>query len=69
MLNLNALASVGKSIRILSNNTLKEVSMTLLKSLGVALLIINNPALPTCQAEVIRDQLLANGYTGSVGIA
>lgn len=33
------------------------------------LLIGDNPQLPTCQADAIRDQLLARGFHGSIAIS
>ncbi len=29
----------------------------------------NNPALPTCAAEALRDRLIANGFTGTATIS
>jgi len=48
---------------------LTALSLPALASLGGGLYIFGNPALPTCQAEAIRDHLLAAGFRGDVQIS
>lgn len=60
-----ALASIGEYLEISYNESLTLIDFAALASLGGALRIGNNPLLPTCQAEALRDQLIAAGWTGT----
>jgi len=66
---LEALTSIGLSLRITGNSLLANVrGLSSLISLGGDLAITDNPSLPTCEAEALRDQLVASGFTGAVTI-
>ena len=72
---LPMLASVGSRLDVSSNAALTSLDLPALKSVNeradpaVYDLIIRDNALPTCQADAIRDQLIANGFRGTVSIS
>jgi len=72
---LPMLASVGSRLDVSSNPALTSLDLPALKSVNeradpaVYDLIIRDNALPICQANAIRDQLLANGFRGTVSIS
>jgi hypothetical protein len=70
------LTRTGRFVDISSNPVLRELSLPKLESANAGtqgenwdLAIFENPALPACQAEAIRDGLLTHGFTGRVKLA
>ena len=72
---LPALASIGGYLDVSSNDALTTLAMPALTSVnqrGLAVpfdVVMRDNALPTCQAEALRDQLLANGFDGTFSIS
>ena len=57
-------------LAIRNNAALTDISaLVSLRDLGGSLLIEANPSLPTCAAEALRDQLVAEGFIGAVSIS
>jgi hypothetical protein len=66
---LQNLASVGGYLYIGYNTALVDLTgLSGLKHLGGALTVEKNPALPTCQADRLKDRLADHGYEGTVSI-
>ena len=64
-----ALWRVGGGFSMESNHNLEELSgFQVLAELGDILWVTDNRYLPTCEAELLRDSLVANGFTGEVKI-
>ena len=68
-LDLPVLASVSGFLSVSHNATLTALDLPVLASLGDNLFIEDNANLPTCEADALRDQLLAAGFTGYVSIS
>ena len=73
---LPMLAGVGRFLDVSSNIALSSLELPALKSVNERavpavydLIIRDNAVLPACQADVIRDRLLANGFRGTVSIS
>ena len=68
---LQNLTSVGNYFRISANDQLTTIiHLESLDSIGTAdpFSIYNNPLLPTCEAEALRDHLIVQGWEGSATI-
>ena len=72
---LPALARIGGYLDVSFNDTLTRVAFPALSSVNERMIfsvhdvaIKDNALLPTCQAETIRDQLVARGYRGKISI-
>lgn len=70
------LTKVGGRVDISYNDALTSLELPALATVNEHavstvwdLSISDNPLLPTCQANAIRDQLLAKGFDGSIGIS
>jgi hypothetical protein len=68
-LSFPSLRSTSGNFTIIRNGLLTSLAAPLLTSIGPELDIRDNQALPTCYATSIRDQLLANGWSGVVWIS
>jgi hypothetical protein len=68
-LSMPSLQQTNGKLNIQRNLSLTSISFPQLVSIGSLLRIFRNPALPTCYATNLRDQLLANGWTGDVIIS
>jgi len=69
MRGLHRLVSIGGSLRLEGNSSLGSLLWLLhLEDLGGDLGITGNPVLPGCEADELRDHLVASGWTGSATI-
>ena len=73
---LPALSSIGGYLEVSWNDTLTNLAMPALRSVNERALakptdvvIRDNALLPSCQAETVRDQLLAHGFDGTFSIS
>lgn len=67
---LGNVTAIGDVLAIQNNAALVDISALIsLRDLDGDLLIEANPSLPTCAAEALRDQLVAEGFAGSVSIS
>jgi hypothetical protein len=57
--------AVLTSLELPALETVNEHAASAISDLSIS----NNALLPTCQANAIRDQLLARGFHGSIGIS
>jgi hypothetical protein len=53
-------------MHIAHNAALTAIEMPALLALDGALSVRDNAAFPTCRAQTLAEQLIANGYDGSV---
>jgi hypothetical protein len=60
------LESIAGSLTINSLESLTSLDFFSITSVGPSLSIAHNSALPECYATEIRDQLLANGWSGAI---
>lgn len=68
-LSLPSLESTSGSFSITEGNLLASIDLPSLTSVGPSFTVSDNPVLPTCQAQAVLDQLVANGWTGTVDIS
>lgn len=64
-----ALGAIDQNLAIEGNPGLGELRLDELQTLGGALTIARNAGLPTCEAEILRQRLVEQGFTGPVEIA
>ncbi len=64
-----ALTTIVESLIVIRMDDLATLAFDALASLGGALDIEDNIVLPTCEAEALRDQLVAAGFDGAVFIS
>jgi hypothetical protein len=68
-LSMPSLQQTDGKVVIEKNLQLTSLSFPQLLSIGPLLRIRVNPALPTCYATNLADQLVANGWVGTVDIS
>jgi len=64
---LQSLTTIGDYLRIYDNDSLTTIlQLASLEEIGLTadLSIYNNPVLPNCEAEDLRDRLVSNGWQG-----
>lgn len=67
---LELLSEVGGDVRVDGNDVLMDLAgLDGLETLGGALTVTDDPALPQCEAEALRDRLAAAGWIGQATLA
>ena len=68
-LSFPALTATGGDLDIELNPVLESISLPLLAGVGGDFIVRNNSALPTCQAEILRDQITEANIGGTITIS